>query len=176
MGLSSYRRRHLASRSSLGFTLIEVLIVVLIIGIITAVLVAFSADSYRKTQLRDGASQMIADLNRARSQAQRSSTDSVVSIVGAVGSPDNRYTTTWAVAGTTSTTTQKTLPAPIRVAPYSAANSIKTITYSAPYGEVGGSNAVSGILWEISSLSTSTKLYVKAVGVTGKVILSATPN
>ena len=158
-----YRQKELA------FTLVELLAVIAIVGIITAVIVAFSADSYRKTQLRDGASQLVADLNRARAQAQRTSSNSVVTLTAAVGSPDANYSTRWAGAATA---TSKILPASIRVAPYSSTYSQSAITYSAPYGEV----PVTGIVWEVSSLSTATKLYIKAVGVTGKVMLSATPN
>ncbi|WP_424949746.1 pilus assembly FimT family protein [Deinococcus sp.] len=162
------------SRLLRGFTLIEVLIVLVIVGIVTAVLVAFSADSYRKTQLRDGATQLVADLNRARGQAQRSSTDSVVTIDGAAGTPFATYKTTWGgnVAGVAPTPVNRSLADPIRVAPYNASY-LPTITYSAPYGEI---NSAIGIVWEVSSLSTSAKLYIKSVGVTGKVILSATPN
>ena len=157
-------------RIALGFTLVELLAVLAIIGIVTAVIVAFSADSYRKTQLRDGATQLVADLNRARAQAQRTSSDSVVTLTtAAVGSPDANYATQWAGA---TTATNKALPAPIRVAPYNSTYSLGAIRYSAPYGEV----TATGILWEVSSLSTTSKLYIKAVGVTGKVMLSAAPN
>ena len=157
-------------RMELAFTLVELLVVIAIVGIITTVIVAFSADSYRKTQLRDGATQLVADLNRARTQAQRTSADSVVTLTAAaVGSPDDKYSTKWAGAATA---TDKALPASIRVAPYNSTYSLNAIRYSAPYGEV----TVTGILWEVSSLSTTTKLYIKAVGVTGKVMLSATPN
>lgn len=161
-------------RTVQGFTLLEVLIVVVIVGIVTAVLVAFSSDSYRKTQLRDGATQLVADLNRARGQAQRSSTDSTVALTGTVGNPNAAYTTTWggAVAGVAAMPVSRSLAIPVRVSPYNNTYFPNTITYSAPYGEI---NAI-GILWEVSSLSTSAKLYIKSVGVTGKVILSATPN
>lgn len=147
-----------------AFTLVELLAVLAIVGIITAVIVAFSADSYRKTQLRDGAVQLVADLNRARAQAQRNSTDSVVTLSGTVGSPDASYTTAW--AGGAAVT--RSLPAPVRVAPVSS--DFREATYRAPYGEVN----LLGVIWEVSSASTSAKLYVKAVGVTGKVMLSAT--
>ncbi len=165
---NAFRQRPPVQHST-GFTLVELLAVLVVVGIVTAAIVAFSADGYRKTQLRDGATQLVADLNRARAQAQRTSASSVVTLTAAVGTPDANYKTQWAGAATA---TSKALAAPIRVAPYNSTYSLNTITYSAPYGEV----QATGILWEVSSLSTATKLYIKAVGVTGKVILSATPN
>lgn len=159
-------------RSLTGFTLIELLVVIAIIGILSAALVAFSANSLRKTQLRDGAVQVLADLRQARSQAQRSSQGSSVTLSSvAVASPSATYTTQW---GGAATATTRSLSGLIRVAPYTTSpiNSARTISYGAPYGEVTGT----GIVWEISSTAISNKLYVKAVGVTGKVVLSDTPN
>ena len=117
---SASRKIESNPRTTQGFTLLEVLIVIVIIGIATAVLVAFSSDSYRKTQLRDGTTQLVADLNRARGQAQRSSTDSVVTLTGTVGSPNAAYTTAWGgtAAGVAATPVSRALPTPIRVAPY----------------------------------------------------------
>jgi prepilin-type N-terminal cleavage/methylation domain-containing protein len=166
-----------------GFTLVEILVVLAIIGIVTAAIVAFSAKSFRESQLRDGATQLVADLNRARSQSQRTSLDSIVRFSGTFGNPSQNYTTQWAGAAAQSS---KTLPSPIRVSPQ-AAGLPNVIKYAAPYGEISnataaetgagniGTGAVSGAILEVSSSSSASRLYVKVVGVTGKVVLSATP-
>jgi prepilin-type N-terminal cleavage/methylation domain-containing protein len=158
-------------RSVRGFTLIELLIVIAIIGILSVALVAFSANSIRKTQLRDGAVQVLTDLRQARAQAQKTSQGSTITLdSGAVGSPLATYSTQW---GGAASSTPRSLSSPIRIAPYTTSpiNSGRSISYSAPYGEVTDT----GIVWEISSTLIPDKLYVKAVGVTGKVILSELP-
>jgi prepilin-type N-terminal cleavage/methylation domain-containing protein len=155
-----------------GFTLIELLIVMVIVGIVATILLGFFVTNLRKTQLRDGAVQLMADMRQARSQAQRTSQGSSVILTStSVGSPSKTYRTQW---GGAATPTTKTLSDPIRVAPFTTApvNSGNSLSYSAPYGEVTGT----GVVWEISSTVIPNKYYVKAVGVTGKVILSATPN
>ncbi|ULH16793.1 type II secretion system GspH family protein [Deinococcus sp. KNUC1210] len=153
-------------RTLQGFTLLEVLVVIAIIGILAGALVALSARNYRKSQLRDGAVQLMTDLNRARSLAQRSSFDSTVQIMGQLGAPSSTYTTLW---GGGATPVTRSLPTSVQVAPLSSAASARTLTYSAPYAETDSI----GTLWEVSSSGSSDRLYLKAVGVTGKVILSA---
>lgn len=168
-------------RSRQGFTLIELLIVMVIIGIVASILLGFFVNSLRKTQLRDGAIQLLTDMRQARSQAIRTSqTSSVVLDSTAQASPSLTYTLSWS-NGTSVVTTPRTLTAPIRVAPYTSTSGANSLYYSGPYGELtnsagAGANAVSGVIWEISSSVISNKLYVKTVGVTGKVILSASPN
>ncbi|WP_407571250.1 Tfp pilus assembly protein FimT/FimU [Deinococcus altitudinis] len=164
-----------ASRAVRGFTLIELLVVMVIIGIVATILIGFFVKSYRKTQLRDGAVQILTDLRQARSQAQRVSQGSTVALdsTATMASPNKKYTTVWG-SGSPQTTTNRTLTDPVRVAPYAGGtiNSANSISYSAPYGEV----LANGIVWEVSSTVISDKLYVKAIGVTGKVVLSASPN
>jgi len=147
-----------------GFTLIELLIVIAIIGILAAILIGFFIRDYRNTQVRDGAIQILTDLRQLRGQAQRTSANTNATVTGTVGSPKATYSFT--LGGTT---TSRSLSAPIQVAPYTGYG--QTVIYSAPYGELSGS----GVIWAISSTLTSKVLYVKTVGVTGKVILSATP-
>ena len=161
------------SRRVRGFTLIELLVVMVIIGIVASILIGFFVTSYRKTQLRDGAVQILTDLRQARSQAQRVSQGSSVTLDSAatMTAPKKNYTTVW---GSPQTTTARTLTDPVRVAPYTGGtiNSANSISYSAPYGEV----LANGIVWEVSSTVIPDKIYVKAIGVTGKVVLSASPN
>ena len=104
-----------------------------------------------------------------RDTSQRSSLDSTVQIAGKLGAPSGSYTTTWGDAGTP---TVRTLPPLVQVAPISSAAAARTLTYSAPYAETDGN----GVLWEVSSVASADRLYLKAVGVTGKVILSASAN
>ncbi|WP_407539675.1 GspH/FimT family pseudopilin [Deinococcus radiomollis] len=147
-----------------------------IIGIVASILTGFFVNNLRKAQLRDGAVQLLTELRQARSQAQRTSQNSTVTLTStAYSSPNKGYSTAWGGSSAQS----RTLTDPIRVAPYvggTITTTTNSIIYSTPYGEVTGGAAVSGIVWEISSTVISDKLYVKAVGVTGKVILSATPN
>jgi prepilin-type N-terminal cleavage/methylation domain-containing protein len=159
-----------------GYTLIELLVVLVIIGIVASILIGFFVGAYRKTQLRDGAVQLLADMRQTRSQAQRTSQGGTVTLTSTAPTvPSAIYTTVWKDGSATPVTSTRTLPAPVRVAPYTvttAANKSNVLSYSAPYGDA----AAPGIIWEVSSTVISDKLYVKAVGVTGKVILSATPN
>lgn len=157
-----------------GFTLVELLIVMVIVGIVATILLGFFTSAYRKTQLRDGAVQLVTDLRQARLQAQRNSADSVVTLQStATASPKSVYTTQWGTAAPVS----RTLSTPVQVAPYTSGTvAYNQVTYTAPYSELGGSAAAIGVIWEVSSPVTSSKLYVKTVGVTGKVILSDTPN
>lgn len=160
-----------------GFTLIELLIVIAIVGIVASILTGFFISNLRKVQLRDGAVQLLTDLRQARSQAQRTSQGSSVTLTStSYSSPKAGYTTVWG-SGSPQTTTSKSLTAPIQVAAYiggtiTASNNSNSIVYSSPYSEVTGT----GIVWEVSSTVIPDKLYVKAVGVSGKVILSASPN
>ena len=159
------------SRRTSGFTLLELLIVIAIIGVLSGVLFYFSARAVYATQLRDGAVQILTDLRQARSQAQRTTQDSTVTLdaTTTLAAPKSTYTTSWGSSPQTPIT--RALGNLIRVAPYTPVTSTKSITYSAPYGEA----SATGIIWEISSARISTKFYVKAVGVTGKVVLSASP-
>lgn len=156
-----------------GLTLIELLVAITIIGILATAFTMTALRSWRTQQLREGASQLVADLQRARSAAQRTSRDGVVTLTSTSASaPNGGYSVT-----TSGTTRASTLANGVRVAPYDGATP-STATFSAPYGElrtesVGGTD-VAGRVWVVSSPSLSSPLYIKLVGVTGKVILSAT--
>ncbi|GGR21495.1 pilus assembly FimT family protein [Deinococcus ruber] len=142
-------------RTLQGFTLLELLVVIAIIGILAGALVALSASNYRKSQLRDGAVQLMTDLNRARSLAQRSSFDSTVKIAGKLNVPSSTYTTVW---GDSATPITRSLPASVQIAPISSAASASSLTYTAPYAET---NTI-GTVWEVSSLGSSDRLYVNS--------------
>ena len=158
-----------------GFTLIELLVVLTIIAIISGALVALSIRNYQNAQLRDGAVQLSGELRQARASAQRISQDSTVELTSSTATPDPGYRVRLGSGSWTS----KTLPTNIRVVAYTPASGTRftnTAVYSAPYGEMGGSTGVTGVIWEVSSTATSRKWYLKTVGVTGKVMLSATAN
>ena len=159
------RRQH-------GFTLLELLVVMTIVGILIAIVISSSLTTQRRSQLRDAAVQLIADLNQARGLSSRTSVDTAVALCvsgsacTATSGPTTTYQNAWTGAGSGI----RILPNGIKVAVYSS--SANKITYAAPNGEV----STNGILWQLSSPTISDVYYVKAVGVTGKVIFSATPN
>jgi len=162
--MSAHGLRRVTFHRQQGFTLIELLVVMVIIGIVASILIGFFVSAYRNTQVRDGAVQLVSDLRQIRSQAQRTSANTSASISGTTATPLATYSIT-----SSGQTTSRTLTTPIRVAPYTGY--AQTVTYSAPYGELSGN----GVIWEVSSSVVSRKFYVKTIGVTGKVILSATP-
>lgn len=146
-----------------GFTLIELLIVLAILGILLGVLGLTSLRSLRMTQLREGAVQLATDLERARTVAQRDSQNATVTLVSTSSTaPNAGYSLT--LSGTTR---NLTLPNGLQVAKQGA--SASTVTFEAPHGTLGAN----GVVWVVSSPTVSDLLYVKTVGVTGKVILSA---
>ena len=135
-----------------GLTLLELLIVCAVIGILSAVGIVTFRNAIERARVNEAATQVSADLQRARSASQRFNRGSTFQVAAA---NDKSYTLT--VNGQS---TVKTLPAGAK---FTAAN---TIGYSAPFGETGASI----ITLEVSSAS-GTKRSVKVLGVTGKVYL-----
>lgn len=135
-----------------GFTLLEILVVLAVIGILAGIFGVNYAQSIRRANLNEAAVNVAATLSRARSLAQRSSTDQAVS-----------WTATTLTAGTQSLT----LPNGARIATAAASG----YAYTAPYGEFtlpGG--GVGGLRLELVDASGQYHTAVDAVGVTGKVI------
>lgn len=161
-----------------GFTLLEILVVIAIVGIFAAVLWDANLRNVRQQQLRDAATQLQSDVNRARAQAVRMSSDSSVTLTStAASSPATTYRTSWVTTvGGSATTRTVTLPNGVSVAPYATATtpavtSPSSVTYGAVYAE---SSAPNGVIWRLSH-PAGPVLYVKLLGVTGKVMLSAQP-
>lgn len=160
-----------------GFTLLELLIVMLMVGVVAAALLYNQNRNRQRQVLREGVYQVISELIRARSQAQVTSRSSTVSVV--VADPANR---TFRVATGGNAAVTRPLPAnltlracaPLAVAgsasicgPSTASSSV-TVEFQPPYGTLDAA----GNVWQVTSTALGESLYVKVVGVTGKVILS----
>jgi prepilin-type N-terminal cleavage/methylation domain-containing protein len=154
------------NRRTQGFSLIELLVVMAIVGILSAVLFVSSARSVRQQQLREAGTQLLADVNRARTQATQSSTATSVTLTStAASSPKATYVTVWSPGGSVT----QTLPNNVVVAP--VATYTNTITYTAPYAE---SSVPSGVVWVLRNALGET-LHIKLLGTTGKGSFSAQP-
>lgn len=147
-------------RSENGFTLLELLIVISIIGIIAAVLFTNLMRSIRSAEVRDAANQVVADLRRARSQAQRGSDTFTLILPGASGGK------TYTVSGVS-----KTIPNTMTISCRSNCGSATTVAvnYSAPYGEMNDPGKIFAIR---SSYSGVSGFDIKIFGVTGKIVLT----
>lgn len=145
-----------------AFTLLELLIALTIIGVLAGIFGVSFIRSIRTAELRDAANQVVTDLRRARSQAQRGSTDVVLVLPGTSGG------TTYKVD-----TVNKTLPSNVKVICKTNCGSGATtnITYQAPYGELGG-GATGSVYTVRSPINGINDLEIRIVGVTGKVILT----
>lgn len=149
-----------------GFSLIELLVVMAIIGILSAVLFVSGARSVRQQQLREAGTQLLSDLNRARTQATQSSAATSVALTSTVkATPKATYVTAWPQVGSGT----RILPNSVVVAPVTTY--VNTITYSAPYAE---SSVPGGAVWVLSNAFGET-LYLKILGTTGKVTFSEQP-
>ena len=148
-------------RAQAGFTLLELLVIMAILGIIAGIFGLQLLRTIRQNELRDAAYQLIGDLRRARTGAQKLGVDNTVSIVA------NTSTYTLLVDTTTKT---YTLPHGVRVNPVGATTDL---TYKPPFGTL----AANGASWRLTSpADANLNLWVNAVGITGKVMLRATAN
>lgn len=136
-----------------GFTLLELLIVCAVIAILTAVGIVTFRNATERARVNDAATQVSADLQRARSASQRFNRGSVFQVTAA-----NPRAYKLTVNGQETT---KTLPAGAKF------DAAKTISYSAPFGEIAGASDV-----ELKVRSAGgTERSVRVLGVTGKVYL-----
>ena len=140
-----------------GFTLIELLIVLVVVGILASLGFSNFLNAQRGAQLREASAQFTADLQRARSAAQRYNQDA-----GLVLDKDK---------GASSYTLTIDGNATVRQLPHGAevsmvGNNGNGVTYNAPYGEVN----VGDTSFTLSSERTQEVRTVRVIGVTGKVI------
>ena len=139
-----------------GFTLIELLIALAIVGILAALGFSNFVSATRNAQLQEATAQFAADLQRARSTAQRYNQDASLTVNGG-----SDYTLVL-----DGRVTARQLPRGTEVDVEIGGNNV---TYSAPYGEIRG--AVNR-RFVITSAHTGKERVVKVIGVTGKVIVS----
>ncbi len=141
-----------------GFSLLELLLVVAIIGILGAVVTTTFTGATRRAQVSEASAQLAADLQRARSSAQRFNQSAVLKITTTTATT---YTLTLGsqptITRTLPTNTQVVVTAPL------------TLTYSAPFGEM---SPMTGATLTARSKTGSEARAVRVLGVTGKVYFS----
>lgn len=153
-------RRHL-EQARVGFTLVEMLVVLAILGIIGAASVSFYIRESKVSLVRQTAIQIQADIENLRSSAIRFNRDATFD---RVSNTVVKYTVP--TSNTTSTPTSKTLASNVAFTLVSGADSF---TYQAPLATIDADANVYKI--EIADVPP---VFIKTIGVTGKVILSAT--
>lgn len=141
-----------------GVTLIELLIVCAVIGILSALAAPTFVGATRRARVSEASAQLAADLQRARSSAQRLNQNSSLSIESASATS---YTLTIGAQDIA-----RTLPANTRV---EIDSEELTLIYTAPFGEMDVSNEV----LTVRSAGSEAR-DVRVLGVTGKVYLRET--
>lgn len=145
-----------------GFSLIELLIVCAIIGILGAVATTNFRNASERARVGEASAQLAADLQRARSSAQRLNQNAVLRIASTNAAT---YTLT---LGTQQPIT-RTLPANTQVSVPAAPLEIR---YNAPFGEMTVGNLATNALLTTRSRSGHEGREIRVLGVTGKVYLS----
>ncbi len=139
-----------------GFTVLELLIVCAIIGILIAVGFVSFRGAIDRSRLSEASAQVVADLQRVRSAAQRYNQNASFTTAG-------KTVTSYTVSLGGQNLTY-TLPAGTQLASSDKLN----LTYSAPFGEVGMTNT--DLTLSLQKQPTQTRV-IKVLGVTGKVYL-----
>ncbi|GGS35109.1 pilus assembly FimT family protein [Deinococcus knuensis] len=150
-----------------GFTLLEILIVMAIIGILAAIGYSSYLKTTRSNQVAEGARIFAGDLIALRDAAQKTSVDTRITWTAAPDQAIGNYTMTR--SGTATARTPANTVVITCVAATGGACSARTITYAAPYAETSA-----GAVFKISSAYDSSvrPLFVKVGNVTGKVMFS----
>ena len=140
-----------------GFSLLELLIVCTIIAILIAVGFVSFRSATQRARLTEASTQVVADLQRVRSAAQRYNQNASFSTTAAT-------VTSYSILLNNQTYTYK-LPAGTQLASTNKLN----IGYNAPFGEVNGAPNVE-LTVSLQNQPTETRK-VKVLGVTGKVYI-----
>lgn len=140
-------------RPAQGFTLIEVLIVMAVLGIVLAIAGNSLLGYLQSQQMREAARQVAGDLERVRSGAMRYNRDATFEIISST-----TYKMTVNGASQTVTLPSSTL---LTSTPANA-----KLTYSAPYSELSSAQATI-VVKRVGSTKQTT---LRTVGVTGKVV------
>jgi prepilin-type N-terminal cleavage/methylation domain-containing protein len=148
-------------RAARGLSLLELLLVLALAGILASVGSVSLLRASREARVREGVAQLVADLQRARSTAQRQNQNATVALTAGAAS----YTVT--VGGVSQV---RRLPEGIVIRALDGISG--GVTYTAPFGELAG--ATRGIITvgfaEPIAIPPRT---IRIIGVTGKVIANA---
>lgn len=159
-------------RHAPGFTLLEILIVLAILGILMGIFGLSYMRSIRAAEVREGANQIAADLRAARASAQRQSQNASLRWADGMAA-----LTTYSILIPSAPAAQtRTLPRGVTFrcvtnggCPAASAG-VRTLTYSAPYGEM--TSTISGTRFVVESQTPNIpSIEVRVVGVTGRVML-----
>lgn len=149
-----------------GFTLIEILIVLAILGILMGIFGLSYLRSIRAAEVREGANQIAGDLRAARASAQRRSAPGAFKWAGA----GNLTGYTVEIPSGTTTPKTATLPRGVTFKCLDGCPAAQTLTYNAPYGEM--TSTINGTRFIVESQTPNIpSIEVRVVGITGRVML-----
>lgn len=151
--------KHLPSQAQRAMSLIELLMVLLVLGIVIGITAPQMIGSMRKNQLKEAATQLVTDLNEAKSSSRRYNSNVSIDFIG------NGYTINQATPAKNET---HHLNSKISLRVLEGGTNL---SYLSPYGEAGLAGTL-GWIFEVKHQQSGQSLYVKVVGVSGKVILS----
>lgn len=149
-------------RRAAGFTMVELLIIMAIIAIVAGIFAWNMLRTLRQNELRDAAYQLMTDVRKTRATVQKTGLPSMIEI-----QPDK---VTYNMQTGTGPISSRILPNGVQVVP-NTPGAYTQMMYFPPFGTLGAD----GTVWKLSSPSFGLITYVKIVGVTGKVMLSAAP-
>lgn len=154
-----------ASSARAGFTLIEILVVLAVLGILLALGISSYLRWARNAEVQAAAAQLAADLNRVRITAQRSSRDAQLRF-------DSPQTYTLLLPAASGGDVARSLPPGLQFAAYptNAALAGQTVTYRAPYAELSADSPAAFTLSRVQD--GYRKVRVGLAGLTGTVVTS----